>query len=81
MTHKKQKQLIEMQADAEKLFQMCKKSGKPFFQWNDWITNHIETSIRQYDEYRKNRLSKLAQRGQAKLIERVEEKKLRESML
>jgi len=81
MTHKKQRQLIEMQADADKLFLKCKNSGQPFFKWHDWIGNHIETSLTQLAEFKKNRLAKIFSRGQTKLLQNVEEKKLKGSVL
>ena len=63
MTHQKQKQLIEIQGDAEKLFKEVKEQGLPFFKWNDWIGNYIETSLIEYEQYKKNRLSNLALQG------------------
>ena len=78
MTHKKQKSLIEMQADGEKLFQQVKQQGLPFFKWSDWISNHIEDSLKRFEQYRKSRLSKIAARGNTRLLERVEEKKKEE---
>ena len=52
MTHKKQKQLIEMQAEADKLFQECRQTGKPFFEWHGWICDYIETQLSKYDEFK-----------------------------
>ena len=68
MTHKKQKQLIEIQADAEKLFKECKSKGVPFFDWNDWISTHIEITLEKLSNYKMNRLNNLAKRGQTKLL-------------
>ena len=80
MTHKKQKQLFELQSEADKLLKDCKSKGIPFFQWNEWIRKYIETWLANFDEYKRQRLNRLAKKGQNQLLERVEEeKKLRES--
>ena len=81
MNHKKQKQLIEMQTAGDKLFLQCKQKGIPFFKWNEWIATHIETSLANFEKYRKNRLANIFKRGETKLEAKVEEKKLRQSML
>ena len=80
MTHKKQKQLIEMQAETDKLFQKCKQSGKPFFEWHDWIMNYIESQLSKYNDFKQSRLSRIFQRGKTKLLERVEARKNKSSV-
>ena len=71
MTHKKQSQLIEMQAETERLFQRCKQSGQPFFNWPEWIRNHIETQLTMYQDFKRNRLAKIFQQGKKMLFERT----------
>ena len=73
MTHKKQKQLFELQSEADKLLRDCKSKCIPFFQWNEWIQKYIETWLAKFDAYKKQRLERLAKKGQSKLLERVEE--------
>lgn len=68
-----------MQADADNLFEKCKQSGKPFFEWNDWIANHIEESLKAFATYKKSRLANLFKRGKDKLIKNVGESELRQS--
>jgi hypothetical protein len=68
MTHKKQKSLIEMQSDADLLFRQCKQSGKPFFEWSNWITNHIESSLAQFEAHKKNRLAAIYNKAKTKLL-------------
>ena len=68
-----------MAQSADQLFAKCKQSGQPFFLWNSWIKNHIESALVAYEQYKKARLSKMASRGQSKLIEKVEEKMMQES--
>ena len=81
MTHKEQKKLIEMQAETDKLFQQCKALGKNFFEFPDWIRNHIESSLTKYADFKQSRLARIFQRGKTKLLERQEEKKLRASQI
>ena len=37
IAHPKKNLLIEMQTDQEKLYKQVRNSGKPFFEWNQWI--------------------------------------------
>ena len=45
LSHKHQKQLIELNLDAEALLKEVKRQGIPFFNWSDWIADHIDTSL------------------------------------
>ena len=79
MKHPKQKQLIEMQAETERLFLRCKQSGQPFFEWPDWIKNHIETSLTMYKQFKQSRLARIFQRGKDLIQQKSESKKLSDS--
>lgn len=79
MDHTKQKQLIEMQKEQEKLYKECQTQGVPFFKMGDWISKHIEASLKVRAQLKKSRISDILFRGNTKLLERVEEKKLKES--
>lgn len=81
MTHSKQRQLIEMQASADKIFEQCRSSGKPFYDWPNWINTYIETSLAKFAEFKAGRLNSIVKRGQTKLLGKVEEKKNKESLL
>jgi len=81
MTHKKQKQLIEMQSGADQLFVLCKQSKKPFFEWSNWISAYIEKSLADFAEHKKSRLANIYERAKTQLMGRVEEKKVKESIL
>ena len=63
MTHKKQKQLIEMQSGADQIFVLCKQSGKPFFEWSNWISTYIEKSLADFAEHKKSRLANIYERA------------------
>ncbi len=67
--------------EGDKLFLQCKSKGLPFFKWNEWIAKHIETSLERAAEFKKNRLNNMVNRGNTKLLERIEEKKLKESII
>ena len=41
-----------MQAETDKLFQQCKALGKNFFEFPDWIRNHIESSLTKYADFK-----------------------------
>lgn len=69
-----------MQAETDKLFQKCKQSGKPFFEWHDWIMNYIESQLSKYNDFKQSRLSRIFQRGKTKLLERVEARKNKSSV-
>ena len=81
MEHEKQKDLIAMAADGEKLFQQCKAEQPEFSKFNEWIRRHIETSLATYAEYKRSRLAKIFKRGETKLQKQIEERKNKESVL
>jgi hypothetical protein len=42
MTNEKKNLLISILSDSAKLFKQCMKTGKQFYEWNDWIQKHIK---------------------------------------
>ncbi len=70
-----------MQSDADLLFRQCKQSGKPFFEGSNWITTHIESSLAAFEAHKKSRLANIYSRAKTTLLKRVEEKKVKDSIL
>ena len=71
LSHKHQKQLIELNLDAEVLLKEVKKQGIPFFNWNNWIAEHIESSLYRFQAMKRNRISVLCRQGYNKLMNNI----------
>ena len=71
LSHKHQKQLIELNLEADVLLKEVKRQGIPFFNWNNWIAEHIETNLARFQEMKRNRISVLCRQGYNKLMNNI----------
>lgn len=66
MSHPKKNLIISLQQDATKLFKICQKNNKAFFEWPKWIANYLEIELKKIKDASLSKAQKLGAKKIAK---------------
>jgi hypothetical protein len=50
MCHQKKNLIISLQQDSTKLYKLCQKNNRAFFEWPKWIANYLELELKKIKE-------------------------------
>ena len=61
LPHPQSKKLIEIQTQKgfkfqDELFKQVEELNKPFFEWNDWIKEQLDNTLKEFQEKKSKRL-------------------------
>ena len=60
---------------------MVQKTRKPFYEWNNWIKEQLDTSLENYKRKRSMRLFNLGNFQKKKLLKKAEKQSTKDQLL